>query len=66
MKAMFKIANPGAIECTMAITMPLSHWKNLKQQLESNTYPSWKLKSAINELVYKAEKEFESVSKADG
>ena len=65
MKAKFKITNPGEIECTMAITMPLAAWKRLKEQL-TGAHPSWKLQGAINELVYKAEKEFESVSKADG
>lgn len=53
----FHCTNPDAIEFTLEITMNLSQWKRLQQQLD-NQYPAWDLASQIGAMIRHAEKEF--------
>lgn len=55
MKARFMIENPGEIECTMKITMTMTEWEELRDQLESK-WPSSRLSSAITHVLVNARK----------
>ena len=57
MKATFRIIETADIEATMTLTMPVSEWKALKNQLP-HAWPGYKLSSAIQELVNKVEATF--------
>lgn len=65
MTTTFKIELPDAVECTMAITMPLRDWKALRDELPPSQHPSWKLREAIGALVSKAQKEFQAEGKTE-
>lgn len=60
MKATFQIEKPMDCQCTLSITMPLAHWCQLREQLSSSDYPSWKFRGAIMAMVCHAEKHFEA------
>ena len=62
MKAKLELANVKDLEATMTITMRISDWMELKEQLGGN-WPSWKFGSCIRELIEKATKEFYSTSR---
>ena len=47
-----------SLPMTLEITMQLSEWRNLQKQLQQ-TYPSWKLSSAIGDLILMVTKTFE-------
>jgi hypothetical protein len=49
------IENPKEIECTMKITMTMSEWENLRDQLE-NKWPSSRLSSAITSVLIETRK----------
>lgn len=55
--ARFMLENPDASLATMKITMTIGEWVELRDQLKS-MYPSWKLSSAITQLVTEARKVF--------
>lgn len=58
----FSAKNPDKIQMEMRITMPMGDWKRLRDQLRSSErsteYPSWQLRTDIDCMVQKAEKEF--------
>lgn len=62
MNASLKIAKPDETEITVTLTMPLSDWKRLRNQLEASpvftAYPSWKMIEVIRDLVLHAETTF--------
>ena len=58
MKTSLKIEHPGSIDFTMTITMPLSDWVRLQEQLNTTAYPASKLSEHIGSIVSKARKEF--------
>jgi hypothetical protein len=64
-KTRFRIEEPDAIEATMEITMRLSDWIDLRDQLASE-YPSWRLTACINSLVAQAHKEFYPTESNEG
>lgn len=47
-----RINEPEDVEATLTISMTLKEWIELAEQL-SDAHPSWKLTSAINDVVYK-------------
>lgn len=53
MKTAFKIEDPNEVSMTLTVTMTLAQWRALQSQLQSK-YPSWKLSSAITEMVHQA------------
>ena len=57
MKIVFGMDNPGKMDCTLRITMSLADWQSLGKQLPGE-YPSWKIASAITDLVIKAGESF--------
>ena len=57
MKTQFRIENPDDVQMTLTVTMPARDWKVLREQLQT-TYPSWKLSSAIANMVDSATKTF--------
>jgi len=59
MKASFRLNQTNDIQAAMTLTMPLSEWKELKDQLP-HAWPGYKLSGAIMELVSKAEATFEA------
>ena len=64
MKAEFSAAEPGKIECTLKITMPIEDWKALQKQL-NDTYPSWKLSIVITKIITHATKHFHNVEETE-
>jgi len=65
MTTTLKVEKPDAIEMTLTMTMPLGHWKKLKNQL-ANNFPAWDLSTAITEMVNKAETHFRCDVKEGG
>lgn len=63
MKTAFKIERPDDVSMSLTVTMTLGQWRDLRAQLQS-TYPSWRLSSAINEMVHEATTVF-SAAKED-
>lgn len=57
MRARFKIEKPEDIEATVTITMKLSDWEALRDQLK-DSWPSWKLTAVINDLLSQGGKIF--------
>ena len=55
MKARFMIESPDEINATMKITMTVKEWTELRDQLD-NKWPSWKLSSAISDVLSQARK----------
>lgn len=51
----FKICDPDNVQMTLTVTMSMSEWKRLLQQLPSD-YPSWKLGDAIRDFVARSER----------
>ena len=64
MKTQFRIENPDDIQMTLTVTMPLDAWKRLRSELPP-TYPSWKLSSAIGNMVDSATKTFSATTESD-
>lgn len=58
----FSIKNPDAVECEMRITLSLSDWKILKDQIgmSQSGFPAWALRDSISDLVAHATKQFET------
>lgn len=50
MKARFLIEEPGEIQATMKITMPVKEWIELRDQL-ADKWPSFRLSQAITQVV---------------
>lgn len=57
MKIGYKLNGVKKLSATMTITMSVGQWEELRQQL-NNKYPSWKLSSAIGDVVRRAETHF--------
>lgn len=55
-KASIRLDNPDEQPITVRVTMPLSEWKRLREQITSSVYPSCRLHSIVNKLVNQAEK----------
>jgi hypothetical protein len=64
MKARMKVEKPEDIEATITITMRLSEWEALRDQLVAK-YPSWKLSGVIDDLLSQGRKIFWSDPKHD-
>lgn len=59
MKATMHVSNPNSVEFTLEITMPLGHWKSLRDALGSDDFgASYQIKSAIRDMVYQAQESF--------
>lgn len=58
MKTEMRVADPGKVEITLTVTMPLADWKRLKADLPA-AYPGWKLSEAIGSAVRSVEQTFE-------
>lgn len=70
--AEIKVENPGEVEMTLSITLPLGEWVAIEQELPSSrVYPVPKFRDAIEKLIHKAKNgydyigEFESVFRDD-
>jgi hypothetical protein len=50
MESTFKLEDVGKIKALMTVTMSLSDWQRLREQIAS-TYPSWEFANAIDRLV---------------
>lgn len=50
MKARFKVESPDSVEYTMTLTMQISQWEELRDQLVSK-WPSSRLSQAITTLL---------------
>jgi hypothetical protein len=59
----FSLVNPGDMKATVAITMTVNQWRQLMRQLDTG-YPSWKLGSAIADVIRQAESSFYSEHEA--
>lgn len=57
MIAKFRIEDPDNILATMEITMSIKDWNELRNQLDE-AHPSWRLSSAIRDLLSQARKVF--------
>lgn len=57
MKISYKLNGVEKLNASMTITMSVGQWEELRQQLD-NKYPSWKLSSAIGNLVRRAKEHF--------
>ena len=57
MKFLFRLLDVKRMKATMQITMSISEWNELQEQLD-NKYPSWKLSSAISKLIQHAKQSF--------
>lgn len=57
MRTTFKIETPDDVTMTLKVSMTLRQWRELNAQLDSK-HPSWKLSSAISEMVLQATKAF--------
>lgn len=64
MKTQFRIENPNNVQMTLAVTMTAGEWKILRDQLKS-TYPSWKLSTAITNMVDSATKTFSAATESE-
>ena len=64
MKTQFRIENPDNVQMTLTVTMTAGEWKTLRDQLQT-TYPSWKLSSAISNMVNSATKTFSATTTAE-
>ncbi|MFM0163906.1 hypothetical protein PQR39_26265 [Paraburkholderia sediminicola] len=64
MKTQFRIENPDDVQMTLTTTMTAREWKALRDQLVS-TYPSWKLSTAITNMVNSATKAFSATTESD-
>lgn len=64
MKATYKLTDPDSVEATMTITMTLGNWKKLRDKLAAQpnamSYPNFKLRDVIDDLVKKAQERFET------
>jgi uncharacterized membrane protein len=62
MKTTIKIEDPENVELSMTITMPMSSWKKLNDQLSHadirSAHPSWELSRDISKLVEQMRKHF--------
>lgn len=60
MRTRLKCENPEGIDFTMTITMSAKDWELLRDQLDKSSigssYPSWQMKSAINDVLAQARK----------
>ena len=54
MKGSYEFTDTDNISATLTVTMKISEWKNLKDQLLEK-YPAWKFASMIQDMVCKAE-----------
>lgn len=57
MKTVFRIERPDDVQMVLTVTMTLGEWRKLQEQL-SSSYPSWRLSSAISEMVLEAKSAF--------
>lgn len=57
MEFRYMAESPDELNFTMKITMKAKEWNELLDQL-NNSYPSWKLSSAITDLLSQARKVF--------
>jgi hypothetical protein len=64
MKTQLRIENPDDAQMTLTTTMTAREWKALRDQLVS-TYPSWKLSTAITNMVNSATKAFSATTESD-
>ena len=68
-EAEMKVNDPGDVEVTLTMTMKVRDWRSLLSQMQaSSSFPSWKVKAAIAELVSKVESRFDMspTEKTDG
>ena len=55
MRARMMVERPDDIEMTLKLTMPMSDWDKLRDQL-NQSYPGWRLSAAINQMMASARK----------
>jgi len=55
-KAKMAIVNPADIEVSLTMTMKLKEWKELKEQMNSDRWPSCDLTGKISEIVRQIDK----------
>ncbi len=65
MKTDFRIAQPDDVECTMTISMTLGSWRKLRDRLEGQSYPEFRLRQDISELISLAEAKFLPSKRSD-
>lgn len=56
MKATFEAQNPGEIEFTLTMTMPLRMWSSIREEISSGQYPCRELWKAIMDMENQARK----------
>ena len=65
MNAKYRLARPRDVDATLEVTMSVGDWVKLLKQLndtaDSMSYPAWKFRELISEIIQKAETEFEAV-----
>lgn len=59
-KIKMQLSDPDRSECTLTITMPLKRWKELRDQLGTGPFPSWKLRAQIREMIDRVESFFKT------
>ena len=57
MRVTAEFINTDNVDVTLTITMPLGHWKKLRDQLSGDGWPGSDLHSAIGESVRTLEKQ---------
>ncbi|MDA8260251.1 MAG: hypothetical protein M0Z99_32235 [Betaproteobacteria bacterium] len=54
----FHASAPDDIPVAMTITMTLGEWKRMQDQLSGPSFPAWRLRDAVRDMVARAEKHF--------
>lgn len=55
MRGTFRLVKPDEVEATMTVTMTVTNWKLLRDQMRGK-WPGCDLATLISELVYQAER----------
>ncbi len=58
------VEKPNNVNITLTMTMPLADWKDFREQIKNQPYPSWKIRDYIYASILKVEREFE-IKEAD-
>lgn len=69
MYSRFKIYDPGQVEVTLSLTMKISEWRSLRDQIlaspDRNDHPSWRIINKVKEMIDSAHKHFETEFEGD-
>ncbi len=63
-KGTYKAENPDDIEFTLTMTMTMSEWKHLRNQLD-DTWPGHRVRAMILNMIWDAEKVFTATADAE-